>query len=123
LSQRLFLIEQYTRKSVPLCLRSRSAAGDADGEADTGVSRKMVKRIEGPKKGIEWDPIPPARRRAILVADEPFLREFVVTRIRHAHQRDGRYPADLYRRPGPCSGGGSLCVTMATPSAWMETGS
>ena len=41
---------------------------------------KMLKRIEGAKQGIEWDPIstcaPPGHPRWLT---EPFLREFIVT--------------------------------------------
>jgi hypothetical protein len=41
---------------------------------------RMIKRIEGVKKGIEWDPIstcaPPGHPRWLT---EPFLREFIVT--------------------------------------------
>ena len=57
------------------------ARRSADGQADTGVSSEACcKRIEGVKKGIEWDPIstcaPPGHPRWLT---EPFLREFIVT--------------------------------------------
>jgi hypothetical protein len=41
--------------------------------------KKLLKRIEDVKHGIEWDPISTVLRRNAPLADEPFLREFIVS--------------------------------------------